>query len=69
MPKPTIHPRPFISLEDAVHRRSVNKVVIELRASDVIECAHVSGEGCFVFLIELLVNGAKGFQKMQHDSC
>ena len=69
MPKPTIHPRSFISFENAVHRCAMNKSIIELRASDVIKCAHISGEGGFVILIELLVNAAKGFQEIQHDSC
>ena len=69
MPKPTIHPRPFISLKDAVNWSSVNKPIIKLGASNVVECAHVSGEGGFVFLIELLVNTAKGFKEIQHDSC
>ena len=69
MPKPTIHPRPFISLEDAVNRCAMNKPIIKLGAGNVVECTHVSGEGGFVFLIELLVNTAKGFQEMQHDSC
>ena len=69
MPKPTLHPRTLIFLKHRIHRRSVNKSVVELRASDVIKCAHISGEGGFVLLIELLVNTAKGFQEIQHDSC
>ena len=69
MPKPTIHPRPFISLEDTINRSAMNKSIIELRASDVIESTNVAGEGGFVFFIELLVNVAKGFQEIQHDSC
>ena len=69
MSKPTLHPRTLIFLKHRVHWSSVNEVAIELRASNVIECAHVSGKGGFVCLIELLVNTAKGFQEMQHDSC
>ena len=64
MPKPTIHPRAFIPLEDAVNRSVVNKPFIELRASDVIESAHVSREGGFVFLIEMLVNETKLVQEI-----
>ena len=69
MPKPTLQPSPLISLEDAVHWCAVNESIIELGASNVVECTHVSGEGGFVFLIELLVNVAKVFQEMQHDNC
>ena len=69
MPKPTLHSCTLIFLKHRIHRRSVNKVVIEVGASDVIESTHVAGEGGLVFLIELLVNVAKGFQEIQHDSC
>ena len=69
MPKPTIHPRTLIFLKHRIHRRSVNKVVIEVGASDVIESAHVSGEGGFIIYIEMLVNEAKLFEEIQHDGC
>jgi hypothetical protein len=61
MPKPTIHPHSFISLEDAVNRSTVNKSFIELRASDVIECTHVTSVGRFIVDIEMLVNETKLF--------
>ena len=61
MPKPTLHPRTLIFLKHRIHRRSVNKVVIEVGASDVIESAHISGKSSCIFLIELFVDVAKGF--------
>ena len=67
MPKPTLHSCTLIFLKHRVHRRSVNKPIIELRASDVIESTHVAGVGRFIIYIEMLVNEAKLFEEIQHD--
>ncbi len=69
MPKPTLHPRTLILLKHRIHRRSVNEVVVEVGASDVIESAHVAGVGRFIITIEMLVNETNLFKEIQHDGC
>jgi hypothetical protein len=65
VPKPAIVSLGFVHFKNSVDGRAMYKLMVKLRAYQIIKSTHVAGISGFITSISVLVNGTKFLQEIK----